>query len=155
MPIRRIVDNLRRDNPEAREFIYPDDSKRISGKDAAKGAAMLGGATAEGLLRSGLPLPLRAIKPFAERIGAVINRPDATKKMHQSYLNDKYGERGWDIYQNRGGFEERNPAFDYSETPVNDNTILVQREDKRFAGDVLSDEWLESIRQDGTCTRWT
>ena len=94
MPRVRRGDNFRRDIPESTSFRYPDDDKRISGKEVSKGAAYIGGSALEGQLRAGIPLPLRALikgaAPVWDKVKAVANRPTATGQMHRSYLGNKY-----------------------------------------------------------------
>lgn len=150
----KIGDNFRRDIPEAQGFIYPDDSQRISKKDAAKAAGYIGAAAGEGFLRAGIPIPVRALigewgKTGLDRIKAVANRPDATPSMHQAYLNDKYGATGWDVYRDRNNQEGRNPGYYYNEQDFGNGNYFVQREKDRFAGEVLSDEFLEDIKAHG------
>lgn len=149
MGLVRRGDNFRRNIPEAQKFIYPDDSQRITGKDARDGAALLGGAALEGLGRLGIPVPFRAVLPFAKKIKQVANRPDATPSMHRIYLGNKYGSDKWDVYVNNQNKEVRNDLYHYNEQDLGNGSTFTQRENKRFAGEALSDEWLEDIKAHG------
>ena len=152
--IRRNRDNFRRDNIEAREFIYPDDSARISRKEAGEAAAYTAASTSEALMRAGIPLPLRALirggKDAIDKVFAVANRKPPTQSMHKGFLNDKYGETGWDVYKDRVGGEQRNEdAFFFNKQDLGNGNTFTQREAKRFAGEALSDDWMEDIRLHG------
>lgn len=143
MPIVRRGDNFRRDIPEAQKFVYPSDSQRLTGEKAK-----LIGVDVFNTLFNIVRAP-DSVGRIVDEVKDIANRPLATPQLHKRYLDNKYGDKQWDVYVDRDKNEAYNSDYYYNQQDLGNGNTFTQRESKRFAGDLLSDEWLQDIRAHG------